>query len=194
MLYFYIRRDFIKQITNDKIRKLVSETYFINKVDRMTIDLLNQYAFILHENIQELKDEEINIARNYAENYLKKSNNWKYYDTSFELFVNKQSYQSMTDNNYELLEKDIFEEISKINNLINIDNWEYCIYYNTSYHNKLLLSKLNEKGYHDKISLIYDIENKLLNPCNIKLTKEMNKLSRIYQYYYNYDELEKIKI
>ena len=69
-------RNFIEKFTNDEIRKLVSETYFMDRTDRMTIDLLNHYAFVLHENVSDITDEEIEIARNYAESYLAKSSFW----------------------------------------------------------------------------------------------------------------------
>ena len=58
----------------------------MDRTDRMTIDLLNHYAFVLHEDVNQLTDEEIDVARNYAESYLEKNSFWESYNDDFKLF------------------------------------------------------------------------------------------------------------
>lgn len=64
------RRDFIKKLTNDEIKKIVSETCFINLEDKMTVDLLNEYVNVVHKDIAELTDNEINEVREFSNDYL----------------------------------------------------------------------------------------------------------------------------
>lgn len=166
----------------------------MDRTDRMTIDLLNHYAFVLHEDVSKLTDDEIDIARNYAESYLLKSNHWKYYDSDFELFVNRQSFKAMTNNDYETLEKLMYQIIKEINDLVNIDDWELDIYYSLDYESKLLLSRLNKDGYHEKIDLIYDIDNRSFSSCDIPISDEMDKLGTINYNSYTFYELYNVKI
>ena len=73
------RRDFIKKLTNDEIKKIVSETCFINLEDKMNVDLLNEYVNIVHKDIAELTDNEINEVREFSNDYLSNDFQWKDY-------------------------------------------------------------------------------------------------------------------
>ena len=166
----------------------------MDRTDRMTIDLLNHYAFVLHENVGDLTDEEIDIARNYADNYLLRHHNWKVYDPDFKLFINRQSFKAETNFDYIELEKLMYQIIKEINDLVNIQDWELDIYYSSDYEDKLLLSRINNDGYQEKIDLTYDINTRSFNSCNIPISDEMCKLGNINYNSYNFYELYDVKI
>lgn len=166
----------------------------MDRNDRMIIDLLNSYAFVLHENINDLTDKEINDARNFAQKHLNNSYKWKMYDSAFELFVNKQRFEAITNTDYDLLEKNLYNKICSINNLMNIYDWDFDIYYDIDYEDSLLLSRNNNIEYNSNIDLIYNIKNKSLCKCDIKISDEMYKLGNIYYNYLNYDEIDNINI
>jgi len=166
----------------------------MDRTDRMTIDLLNHYAFVLHENVNELTDEEIDVARDYAESYLLRHHNWKSYDYDFTLFVNRQTFKAETNYDYIELEKLMYQVIKEINDLVNIQDWELDIYYSCDYDNKILLSRIKNDGYQEKIDLIYDINNRTFNSCDISISDEMCKLGNINYNSYNFYELYNVKI
>jgi len=184
----------IEKYTNEEIRELVSKTYFMDRIDRMTLDLLNHYAFVLHENVSDITDEEIKLARNYAEKYLEKNDFWQEYNEDFKLIVNRQCFKAITNNDYETLEKLIYQVVKEINDMVNVDDWEFDIYYSVDYNNKLLLSRLNKDGYQEKINLIYDIDDKQFDSCDIPISNDMEKLGNINYNSYNFYELYDIKI
>lgn len=172
----------------------MAETYFMNPEDRMIIDLLHQYAFVLHEDVKDLTDEEIDFARNFATKYLEKNTHYKRYDQDFTKFVNKQTFKALTNQDYELIEKEIYQKVLEVNNLVNIYDWDIDIYYDIDYGDKLLLSRINKDGYHDKINLIYNFKYKSFCSCNIKISDEMYELGNIHYNSYSIDELNNIKI
>ena len=57
----------IDRLTNKEIKEIIEKTHFMDVRDRMAIDVLHQYAFVLHENLSDLTDEEINKARDYVD-------------------------------------------------------------------------------------------------------------------------------
>ena len=166
----------------------------MDRIDRMTIDLLNHYAFVIHEDVNNLTDEEIEVARSYAENYLIRATHWKKYDPDFNLFVNRQCFNAMTNSNYNELEKLLYQVIKDVNDLVNIDDWEFDIYYSVDYGNKLLLSRLNKDVFKEKIDLIYNIDNRTFGESDIPLSSEMNKLGTINYNSYSFYELYNVNI
>lgn len=184
----------MEKLTNEEIKELINKTYFMEREDCMTIDLLNGYAFVLHENINDLSDEDINVARNYAKEYLSKQSNWKDYNLDFKLFVNRQKFKAITHNDYELIEKLIYQVVKDINDMVNIDDWEFEIYYSVDYDNKILLSRKNKDGIYEKIDLNYDINNRTFSSCNIAISDEMDKLGNINYNSYSFYELYNVRI
>ena len=166
----------------------------MERIDRMTIDLLNHYAFVLHEDVNDLTDEEIDDARNYAKKYLLKQTNWKDYDIDFELFVNRQKFKAITNNDYDSLEKLIYQVVKEINDMVNIDDWEFDIYYSVDYENKLLLSRLNKDGYYEKIDLAYDIVDRSFGSFDATISDDMDKLGNINYNSYSFYELYNVRI
>lgn len=186
--------DFIKEIINSEIRELVSRIYNLDKVDLMTIDLLSKYAFLLHDDIHDLTDDEINDARKFAITFLKSSNKWLEYNDKFKIFVNNHNFKSINNYDYKLLEKELYDKVLELNNLVNNYDWSFDIYFNADYDNKLFLSRINNNEYNNKINLSYDYKNKTFSKCDITLSDEMEKLGNIHYNYYDYDEIELDKI
>lgn len=188
------RRDFIERLTNNEIRKLVSTTYFMDRIDRMTIELLNHYAFVIHEDVKKLTDKEIETARNYAENYLTESVHWKTYNSDFEFFVNRQKFNAMTNNDYNELEKLMYQVIRDINDINDIDDWKFDIYYGVDFGNKLLFARINDDEYKERIDLIYNIDTRTFSTSDIALSEDMYKLGTIDYNSYSFYELYNVKI
>ena len=162
----------------------------MDRSDRMVVDLLGHYAFVLHEDIMELSDEEIQLARNFADNYLEKNWKWKSYNSEYELFVNHQIFKAITNCDYSCLEDKLYKEISSINNIMGISDWNFKVYYSLDYENNLLLSKPDEYGINCYINIIYDIRNETLSACNIKVTDDMKELGDINYTHYVFDNLK----
>lgn len=162
----------------------------MNQVDRMTVDLLNNYAFILHENLEDITDKEINKARNFANEYLKNNSKWKHYNYHLQLFINRQKFEAMTNNDYDLLRINLCETICQLNNLFNIYDWNFDIFYNIDYSDYLLLSK-SQDGY---IELMYNIRNNSFSKCHIQLSNDMYKLGNINYYDFKIEQLDSVKI
>lgn len=156
----------------------------------MTIDLLNSYAFILHENIMDLTDEEISIARNFATNYLKKDWKWKEYDKKLNLFVSQQCFKAFTNYNYKDLEKKVFDTLSLVNNVVGVNDWDFNIYYYFEDADKLLLARANENGIYGDIDVIYDIKKNTFSSCKIERTDDMEELGNISQSCYKFREVK----
>lgn len=116
-------------MTNDEMRHLVGETYFMDIEDRMTLDLLNHFAFVLHEDVTELTDEEIELTRNFARKYLSKNYKWKTYVPEFNYFANRQRFEAIMGYIYEPVEKELFDKISAINSDCNIIDWNFDVYF-----------------------------------------------------------------
>ena len=184
----------IERLSNEKIREYIDKAYYMKKSDRMLIDILLEYAFIMHEDLKDITDDEIAIARNYAESYLENKDFWKNYNSDFELFVNRQKFQFMTDNDYESIEKLIYQVVKEINDLVDIYDWDLDIYYSVDYENKLLLSRLNKDGYYEKIDLIYDFVDRSFSPCDILISDDMDKLGNINYNSYTFYELYNVRI
>ena len=166
----------------------------MDRTYRMTFDLLNHYAFVLHENVSELTDEEIETARNYAESYLEKRNSWNDYKEDFKLFVNKQKFKAITNQDYDSIEKLIYQVVRDINDIVNIDDWEFDIYYSVDYENKILLSRLNKDGYYEKIDLAYNIIDRSFGSFEMPITDDMDKLCNINYNSYSFYELYNVRI
>lgn len=166
----------------------------MDRVDRMTIELLNHYAFVIHEDVKKLTDKEIEIARNYAENYLTESVLWKTYNSDFEFFVNRQKFNTMTNNDYNELEKLMYQIIRDINDINDIDDWKFDIYYNVDFGNKLLFARINDDEYKERIDLIYNIDTRTFSTSDIALSEDMYKLGTIDYSSYSFYELYNVKI
>ena len=166
----------------------------MDRTDRMTIDLLNHYAFVLHENVSDLTDEEIEVARNYAKSYLAKSSFRESYEDDFKLFVNRQKFKAITNNDYNSIEKLIYQVVRDINDMVNIDDWEFDIYYSVDYENKILLSRLNKDGYYEKIDLAYDIVDRSFGSFDVPISDDMDKLGNINYNSYSFYELYNVRI
>ena len=166
----------------------------MDRTDRMTIDLLNHYAFVLHENVADLTDEEIEVAKKYAESYLEKNSFWKSYDNDFKMFVNKQKFNAITNKDYDSIEKLIYQVVRDINDVVDIDDWEFDIYYSVDYENKMLLSRLNKNDYCEKIDLVYDIVDRSFSPFETSITDDMDKLGSINYNSYSFYELYNVRI
>jgi len=171
----------------------MSDTYFMDPVDRMTIDLLSHYAFTLHEDISKTTDEDIQLAREFATEYLKNDYKWKDYDSRFSIFVNTQVVNAMINNNVDQIKTDVYQKILSLNNLMNVYDWYFDIYYDVDMPNCLLLAKRSSFGS-DNIDLSYNFNDKTFQNCDTKVTDEMYKLGNIYYDCMNVDELESIKI
>lgn len=100
----------------------------------------------------------------------------------------------MTDNDYESIEKLIYQVVKEINDLVDIYDWDLDIYYSVDYENKLLLSRLNKDGYYEKIDLIYDFVDRSFSPCDILISDDMDKLGNINYNSYTFYELYNVKI
>lgn len=160
----------------------------------MTINLLSRYAFILHENINDITDKEIDTARDFVSDYLKRNSFLKNYDKDFDLFANKQKFKVITSYDYDSIEKLIYQVIKEINDLVNIYDWEFDIYYNSDYKNTIFLSRLNNNGDCEKIDLTYNINDKTFCSVDKPITQEMNKLGSINYNSYSLYELYNVRI
>lgn len=69
----------------------------MDSVDRITINLLNNYTFVLHEDVSYIANEENEVVRKFVEEYLKKIINGKIMIQIF-LFVNTQIVNAIIDN------------------------------------------------------------------------------------------------
>jgi len=168
------------RLTNDEIRNLVCQTYFMDRSDRMVVDLLNHYAFVLHENLSDLTDDDIEKARNFADNYLKEDWKWEVYDQRFNYFVNQQRFKAITSNDYNNLEKKAYDVIYFVNNVMGVNDWNFKIYYSVDHDDCLLLSKPDIDGCYLNIDLVYNYEMDSLKANKIKITDEMEELGIIY--------------
>ena len=168
------------RLTNDEIRNLVCQTYFMDRSDRMVVDLLNHYAFVLHENLSDLTDDDIEKARNFADNYLKEDWKWEVYDQRFNYFVNQQRFKAITSNDYNNLEKKAYDVIYFVNNVMGVNDWNFKIYYSVDHGDCLLLSKPDIDGCYLNIDLVYNYEMDSLKANKIKITDEMEELGIIY--------------
>lgn len=166
----------------------------MNLDDRMIIDLLNHYAFLLHEDVTKVTDEEIEVARDFAHKYLEKEYKYKSYDHKFKTFVNMQKFKGLTSKEYKLCEKDLYKKILQVNNLFNVYHWKFNIYHNTDYNDYLLLGVMDEKSQFERITLKYDIRTGAISKCDMDMSDDMMELGNIYYNYYSYDELNDIKI
>lgn len=178
-------------MTNDEMRHLVGETYFMDIEDRMTLDLLNHFAFVLHENVTELTDEEIELTRNFARKYLSKNYKWKTYVPEFNYFANRQRFEAIMGYIYEPVEKELFDKISAINNDCNIIDWNFDVYFGVDYENCLLLARKFNNDGNEKISLIYDIYKKSFTSCDIEISCDFDLVGNIFKHDLN--TIEKIK-
>ena len=151
----------------------------MDSVDRMTIDLLNNYAFVLHEDVSNIADDEIEVARKFAEEYLKKDYKWKDYDSNFCLFVNTQRVNAMIDNDVNQIKEDMYQKIVSLNNLMNVYDWYFDIYYCENIPDCFLLSKRSSFGS-DNIDLSYNFKDNLFQSREMKVTDEMYKLGNLY--------------
>ena len=166
----------------------------MNLDDRMVIDLLNHYAFILHEDVTKVTDEEIEVARDFAHKYLKDEYKYMFYDDKFKSFVNRQRFKAISGQEYELCEKELYKKINQINTLLDMYNWRFNIYYDIDYDNYLFLGTMDDKSQFEKITLKYDIKTGDISKCNLDVSDKMVELGNIYYNYYSYDELTEIKI
>lgn len=157
--------------------------------DRITIDLLNHYAFVLHENVTDLTDEEVDVARKFATDLSKKTYKYKTYTDEFVKFANKQNFKGLTKFDYESLEKDLYLKIDSANSLLNIYDWCFKIYHIVDYNDYLLLGTNGEYGYVEKIKLRYNIKTGALSSCDIEYSDEMMELGRIYHRKYDSHDL-----
>lgn len=137
----------------------------MNIEDRITIALLNHYAFVIHENITDLTNEEIDTAREFAMTL-----NGKYveYSDAFKSFANQQRFKATTNKDYNVLMEDIFCQLNATHSLLNIYDWKYRVFYDLDYENYLLLAKEDEYGCVNKIDLQYNIQTGVLSKSNIK--------------------------
>lgn len=160
--------------------------------DRMTIDLLSHYAYVLHEDVTKLTDYEIDVARKFAVGFTKNNYKYKEYTSDFNNFVDKQIYKAITKYDYEKLEKELFDEIKLCNDLVGINNWEYSIYSNYDYDDYLFIETKNNKSNTFKIR--YNIKNKSIENCNIENSLDFNLMGIIYDNSYDLEEIDNIKI
>ena len=91
--------------------------------DRMAIDVLHQYAFVLHENLSDLTDEEINKARDFVDSLDKTKYKEVIYDDELIYFSNQQIFGATSNYDYKDIEKHLYDQIESINNAFNVDNW-----------------------------------------------------------------------
>jgi len=160
--------------------------------DRMTLDLLSHYAYVLHEDVTKLTDTEIDEARKFATEFTKNNYKYKEYTSDFNKFVDKQIYKAITEYDYEILEKEIFDEIKLCNDLVGINNWRHSIYSNYDYDNYLFIETKNNKSNTFKIR--YNIKNKSIENCNIENSSDFNLMGTIHNDSYTLEEIDNIKI
>lgn len=164
----------------------------MDPIDRMTIDLLNHYAFTLHEDVTNLTDDEINKAKEFATNYLNNKFKWKDYDPKFSLFVNEQVFNAITNNDFSQIKTDLYQKILSLNKLMNVYDWFFDIYYDVDMPECVLLSK--RSSFPDRIDLTYNFNDKTFRNVYKKITNEMYKLGHLYYDCMDVDGLESIKI
>lgn len=164
----------------------------MDPIDRMTIDLLNHYAFTLHEDVTNLTDDEINKAKEFATNYLNNNFKWKDYDPKFSLFVSEQTFNAITGNDFSQIKVDLYQKILSLNNLMNVYDWFFEIYYDIDIPDCLLLSK--RSSFPERIDLTYNFKDKVFRNFEKEITNEMYKLSHLYYDCMNVDGLDGIKI
>lgn len=152
----------------------------MDRNDRMVVDLLNHYAFVLHENLSDLTDEDIELARNFANSYLKEDWKWEVYDQRFIFFVNQQRFKAITNNDYNNLEKKAYDVIYFVNNVMGVNDWNFKVYYSVEHDDCLLLSKPDKDGCYLNIDVVYNYETDSLKANKIKITDEMEELGIIY--------------
>lgn len=142
----------------------------MNPEDRMTIELLNNYAYVLHEDVTKITNREIDKARNFATEYIKNSYVYKEYNPQFESFVNKQRFFAITSFDYDILEKNLYDTLKHVNDAFNINNWNFHVYYDADYSDYFLLGNVDENGIVDGLKLKYNIKTEEISKCDIPIS------------------------
>lgn len=142
----------------------------MNPEDRMTIELLNNYAYIFHEDVTKLTNREIDEARKFASEYTKNSYVYKEYNPQFEFFVNKQRFFAVTSFDYDILEKNLYDTLKHVNDAFNINNWNFRVYYDVDYSDYFLLGNVDKNGIVDGLKLKYNIKTEEISKCDIPIS------------------------
>lgn len=137
---------------NDAIRHLLDNSYFMDPVERLTYKLLLNYAFVLHEDVTKVTDEEIEEARIFAKKYLKEKGLSNFLDLDMKMFVNQQTLKAITDINYKKIEDSIIKKMAEKTN----QNFYLKIYIDTNNYDKMIVIQTTYE-IHSRNYYIYDL-------------------------------------
>lgn len=151
--------------------------------DRMAIDVLHQYAFVLHENLSDLTDEEINKARDFVDSLDKTKYKEVIYDDELIYFSNQQIFGATSNYDYKDIEKHLYDQIESINNAFNVDNWHFVLYYDMSEPDTLYLKHKNQY----LMTIKYNMKDMSISNCEKLIHDDMINVGYIYNNCYNKD-------
>lgn len=162
--------------------------------DRITLDLLNHYTFVLHEDLSDLTDDEINKARKFAEELSSKKIKYKQYTEEFMFFVNKQRFNAITNKDYDLVRKNLYDVIDSINGVMGVYDWDFKVYYDIDDIDCLYLSHIDERTNEEEFILKYNMNNKELSCFYRDKNDDLNQIEHLFNDDYSLNKMDDIKI
>ena len=116
----------------------------------------------------------------------------KNHNTDFSKLTSEQIFNIITNNDFFQVKIDLYQKILSLNNLMNVYDWFFEIYYDIDMPDCLLLSK--RSSFPERIDLIYNFNDKFFQKFNKAITNKMYKLGHLYYDCMNVDGLDSIKI
>ena len=162
---------------NQTIKDLLDKSYFMDRVERLTYRLLLHYAFTLNEDPSKITDKEIQIARDFSNNYFLTHNTLPNdIDNDVKLFINNQIFKATTGLDY----YDIKENIRNVINDVSFDSGTFEIY-SYDYSGDYLIGKNVTNGNLSSNYFSYNTKSKVFKSVNQKLDVEELQLLDVFQ-------------
>jgi len=183
----------IDRLTNKEIKNIIEQTHFMDIRDRMAIDVLHQYVFVLHENLSDLTDEEINKARDYVDSLNKTKYKEVTYDDELIYFSNQQIFGATSNYNYEDVERRLYKQIESINNAFGVNDWHFVLYYDMCEPDLIYLKHKNQY----LMTIKYNMKDMSISSCEKLINDDMINVGYIYNNYCiekDIDSMDDIKI
>ena len=150
---------FKKNNENEEIRKLLGLSYFMQPEERLTYRLLLHYAFILHEDVTKISDEEIERARNISRAYFQNHRILpKDIDNELQEFINKEILRAIANINFDDLKneiaKKVYNDLTMSNCIGNLKKASIIYYIDSNNYNSIIIKVSNKRK---AAFYIYDI-------------------------------------